>query len=343
VGHSLVGSSTFIDIVICTYNNVAGLERVLQGLTTQNVANATWSVLVVDNNCTDDTRRVVESFIDAAQIPNLRIVSETVQGLTPARLRGVRETTAPWIAFVDDDCLLEEGWIPGAISFARKHPEAAAFGGRVVPEWGTRATPFLQRYSWCFASQDHGPKPCPTDFLVGAGMVISRAALVETGWTSEQYLDDRIGRRLISGGDIEITLRLRGTGRELWFTPDCLIRHLIPPQRTSAYELAAMNRGLGISQVLTDAMKASAKGWFGALIGHVLAQWARLPAAAIRAFRGYPSELSCLHGPTAIDLMLCTCFLWGELEGLARLQFMRLAGGPPFIGCARPRLERRSG
>jgi glycosyltransferase involved in cell wall biosynthesis len=332
-----VGSVTLIDIVICTYNNCATLERILQGIATQNVAHGAWSVLIVDNNCTDETRWVVDSFIAGARISNLRIVHETVQGLTPARLRGVRETTAPWIAFVDDDCLLEANWIRAAISFARAHPEAAAFGGRVVPDWGMLPTPFLQRYSWCFASQDQGSKPCPTQFLVGAGMVVSRAALIETGWISEQYLDDRVGRRLISGGDMEITLRLSGTGRQLWFTPDCIIRHLIHPQRTSVRNLAKMNRGLGISQVLTDAMKVSAKGWFGALAHPVLSEWARMPPSAIRAFRGYPSGLSCLHGPTAIDLMLCICFLLGKLEGLARLGRMALAGGPPFIGCARPR------
>jgi glucosyl-dolichyl phosphate glucuronosyltransferase len=333
------GSSTLIDIVVCTYNNAVSLERILCGLATQTAANGEWSVLVVDNNCTDHTREVVDLFITGARIPNLRIVSETVQGLTPARLRGVRETTAPWIAFVDDDCLLEAGWIRAAIAFARTHSEAAAFGGRVVPDWGTPPTPLLQRYSWCFASQDHGPRPCPTRFLVGAGIVISRAALVEAGWTSRQYLDDRVGRRLISGGDVEISLRLGSTGRQLWFTPDCLIWHLIPPQRTTVRSLAAMNRGLGTSQVLTDAMKVSAKGWFGALFRQVMAEWARLPTAAMRAFRGYPSGLSCLHGPTAIDLMLCTCFLWGKIEGLACLERMRLAGGPPFIGCAWPRSE----
>jgi hypothetical protein len=172
---------------------------------------------------------------------------------------------------------------------------------------------------------------------ITSGIVISRVALVESGWTSRQYLDDRVGRRLISGGDVEISLRLGSTGRQLWFTPDCLIWHLIPPQRTTVRSLAAMNRGLGTSQVLTDAMKVSAEGWFGALVRQVMAEWARMPTAAMRAFRGYPSELSCFHGPTALDLMLCTCFLWGKVEGLACLARMGLAGGPPFIGCAWPR------
>jgi glucosyl-dolichyl phosphate glucuronosyltransferase len=137
------------------------------------------------------------------------------------------------MAFVDDDCLLAPGWISAAVAFAHTHPEAAAFGGRVVPDWGTVPTPFLRRYvGWCFAAQDRGPIPSRTEFLVWAGMIINRAALEQTGWTSEQYLDDRVGRRLISGGDVEISLRLRGTGRQLWFTPDCVIRHLIQPGRT---------------------------------------------------------------------------------------------------------------
>lgn len=65
-----------VDIVICTYNNAVLLDRVLNTIASQQVSpNYKWSVIVVDNNCTDETSIIVDRYIEAKIIPNLcRIV-----------------------------------------------------------------------------------------------------------------------------------------------------------------------------------------------------------------------------------------------------------------------------
>jgi len=60
-------------------------------------------VLIVDNNCTDDTAGVVEKH-RRSNLLRLRILVEPRQGLTPARLCGVTNTAADWLAFLDDEC-----------------------------------------------------------------------------------------------------------------------------------------------------------------------------------------------------------------------------------------------
>ena len=108
-----------MDIVICTYNNAALLDRVLTEISLQKVSKIyNWSVLVVDNNCTDETADIVNKHINSRLIPNLRRIVEQKQGLTHARLCGIKNTTSEWLAFVDDDCLLSEDWIDKAIQFA---------------------------------------------------------------------------------------------------------------------------------------------------------------------------------------------------------------------------------
>src|SRR5436189_3059393 len=107
------------------------LDATLTALARQQpVAAGAWSCVVVDNNCTDSTAHVVERHCTEGAIPGLRSVREPIQGLTPARLRGVRSSAAPWIAFVDDDCILEPDWVAEALSFARTYPDVGAFGGR---------------------------------------------------------------------------------------------------------------------------------------------------------------------------------------------------------------------
>ncbi len=263
-------SSASIDLVICTYNHAPLLDRTLAALARQQVpAHVAWTVLVVDNNCTDETAAVVERHARAGRIPHLSRITEPEQGLTPARLCGVRHTTGTWIAFVDDDCLLQEDWIARAARFAQAHPACGAFGGRVILDWEVAPPDFVsEKFGYSFAEQDHGAEATEVDCLVGAGLVIRRKVLEESGWTRKPFLQDRVGTQLVSGGDVEIALRVGGTGHALWYTPACVLRHIIPERRISARYLIDVNYGLGISQIYGDALlwPGSYRAWLRATV-----------------------------------------------------------------------------
>jgi len=249
------GNSVKISVIICTYNNASILDRVLDRLARQYCPEGwRWELLVIDNNCADETRQVVERHRKSGQLARLAIVSESTQGLTPARRRGAKETTGEWLAFVDDDCLLDERWLDTAMRFADAHPRCGALGGLVRPHWEGGAEPLPDSVAWTLACQDHGRKPCRIWSLVGAGLILRRTALEQTGWIDAPFLADRIGQRLVSGGDMEISLRIAACGWDLWYTPDCVIDHVIPAHRTSPNYLKRLAFGLGISQIMVDAL-----------------------------------------------------------------------------------------
>ena len=76
-----------LDILICTYNRADGLDRTLGALHgMDDVAHCEWDVTVVNNNCTDHTEHVVQSWADKGLL--VSSVAEPTQGLTPARQRG---------------------------------------------------------------------------------------------------------------------------------------------------------------------------------------------------------------------------------------------------------------
>jgi glycosyltransferase involved in cell wall biosynthesis len=244
-----------IDVVICTYNRAGGLDAVLSALSRQRPsADVTWSVLVVDNASTDSTAEVVDAHRSRQLLPGLRRVQENEQGLTPARRRGVQETRAPWIAFIDDDNFLEPGWLDAIANVIRLHPGVGAIGGRVVLDWERPPPASFKRFGYCFAEQEPGDAACELGSLVGAGMVLSRKALVTCGWLERPLLADRVGKRLVSGGDVEIAQRIRGAGYPLWFTPEAVLRHRIPAGRVSWHYLLRVNYGLGRSEALVGAL-----------------------------------------------------------------------------------------
>jgi glycosyltransferase involved in cell wall biosynthesis len=242
-----------LDVVVCTYNNAPSLDLTLAALRAQRVAGGVdWRIVVVDNNCTDDTHAVIERHARGMPV-HLAMVREPEQGLIPARLRGVRSTTGAWIAFVDDDCLLADDWIHQAAEFARAHPDCGGFGGQVTLDWEQPPPDFVTRYGWAFAEQELGPEAKRVDALAGAGFVVRREALAKTGWLDRQFLPDRIGEKLISGGDVELALRL-ASGYELWYAPGLRLRHRVPARRTTLRYLRDVTYGLGTAKLLGESM-----------------------------------------------------------------------------------------
>ena len=90
-----------ISICICTYNRSESLRRTLASLAEQvNAEFGAIELLIVDNNCTDDTHQTVEAF--RQRLP-IRRVTESRQGLAHARNRAVAEFRGDVLLFTDDD------------------------------------------------------------------------------------------------------------------------------------------------------------------------------------------------------------------------------------------------
>jgi len=322
-----------MDLVICTYNNASLLDLTLKAISRQKVPpEVGWSVLVVNNNCTDETISVVDKHIKSGKIPSLSMVLEPKQGLTSARLCGVKNTTANWIAFVDDDCLLQEDWVLQAIRFASEHADCGAFGGRVVLDWQTPPPPWALNYGYSFAEQKLGVNPKQVSCLVGAGLIVNRSAIVNSGWTDKQFLADRVGKMLISGGDVEIALRI-AANCDLWYNPKCKLKHVIPSARISKKYFRDINYGLGISKLLGDTML-----WPGSFLTWLIAS---VIAALRSSFRIVPQALRAAIGRMEmIEVAINLSFLLGNWVGISTIIRMNAQTRRTLLGCASAAVRR---
>jgi GT2 family glycosyltransferase len=318
-----------LTVVICTYDNPMLLDQVLLTLARQSASGGRWNVLVVDNNSAAGTKEVLRRHLAESLVPHLRVVEEPTQGLTPARLRGVQETNAPWIAFVDDDCVLDEHWVENTLAFLDSHPDCGGLGGRVVPTYVEEPPEVLARRGWAFAEQDHGDVAVQVHSLVGAGMVLSRTALDASGWSDAPFFADRVGGKLISGGDVEIALRVAGTGRALWYEPACQLRHVIPRHRTTMPYLLRITRGLGVSSSL-----ASALTWHGSPTAWAVS-WVRSATRSLGpVIRSAARALGCAERWR--DVTLSASFEFGRWVGFARVAALLVTGRCRFLGGDRP-------
>ena len=89
-----------------------------------------FDVLVVDQSDDDGTRRVVETI--AASDARLRYVHTSPPGLSRAYNLGARLTTAPTLAFTDDDTVADPRWLSSIDRAFAEHPDAELLYGTVA-------------------------------------------------------------------------------------------------------------------------------------------------------------------------------------------------------------------
>lgn len=110
-------------IIIPHYNDVARLVRCLDALMPQ--VREGDEVIVVDNGSSADLSPVHKAW------PDLRVVIEHQKGAACARNRGVAETSAPWLFFIDSDCLPAHDWVATAHRLCAA-PPGDLIGGQVT-------------------------------------------------------------------------------------------------------------------------------------------------------------------------------------------------------------------
>lgn len=107
------GDGKWLTIIIPVRNRAGIVARTLDSILAQDgIQNC--SLIIVDNNSTDDTRDVLARWaeVNRAVYADVRLMSEPVPGAPAARNCGLKHATTPWVMFFDSDDLM----IPGLVS-----------------------------------------------------------------------------------------------------------------------------------------------------------------------------------------------------------------------------------
>ena len=119
-------------VIICTHNpREEYLRRVLDGLRKQTLPFHQWELLLIDNS----SKVSLAGHFDLSWHPHARHVREEELGLTPARLRGIKESVAAVLVFVDDDTVLAADYLEQALNVGAAWPFIGTWGGNCVPEY----------------------------------------------------------------------------------------------------------------------------------------------------------------------------------------------------------------
>lgn len=253
-----------ISVITCSHNPRPDyLAQVLDALKHQTLDRARWEYLLIDNASSEP----LEDRIDLSWHPNARHIKEEKLGLTAARLRGIQESTAELILFVDDDNVLDPDFLEQSIKIAGEWPKLGTWAGQTRPGFETTPPDWTRAYwsrlvirefdsdRWSNQRTAAEAMPC------GAGMCVRRSVanyyvqLHTSG--KRKVMMDRTGDSLLSGGDSDLAMCACDLGLGMGLFTSLGLTHLIPGQRLSEEYLVKLVESLAYSAIVLDSFRST--------------------------------------------------------------------------------------
>ncbi|MEA5463861.1 hormogonium polysaccharide biosynthesis glycosyltransferase HpsE [Leptothoe sp. PORK10 BA2] len=239
-------------VVVPTYNGAQRLPQLLGALRSQvNTESIHWEILVVDNNSSDSTKQLIESYQAIwSGWPMLRYTFESQQGAAYARQRGMQDAVSEWVSFVDDDVIPSSDWVSTAYSFRDSQPQLGAYGGQIHPQFESDPPEDFKRIQSFLAIRERGDQPHlydPENLVLppSAAWVVCRQAWLDSVPTKPN-LSGRVKGSMVQGDDYEPLIYMHLAGWKIWYNPDMHVSHQIPKGRLEPSYLVNLSRGCGL-------------------------------------------------------------------------------------------------
>ncbi len=175
-------------------------------------------VIVVDNGSTDGTRLVVAQFAEGD--PGcFQYIFEGRPGRSRALNAGIERARGEVVAFTDDDCLVDAGWI-GAIATEFQNDAALAGLGGSVQLFNQSDYPVSIRTDGERAAIDSAKAAMYK--LIGCNVAFRRRVLESVG-AFDPVLG--VGGRFGSAEDLDLFYRVYRTGEKLAYVPAVVLHH----------------------------------------------------------------------------------------------------------------------
>lgn len=302
-----------VTVAICTRDRPQFLDRCLAALLPQleraREQGQEVEVLVIDNAPSDERARDV-----VGALPGVRYQKEARPGLDFARNHALHASEAEFVAFLDDDVVVDRNWFAGLVEAWGENPDAGGFTGLVLAfELETRSQIIFERrggFRRGFNKIRYGKSypgnmlyPCAAGiFGSGCNMVFRRSVMLALGGFDEA-LDT--GPPLPGGGDLDAFYRVVRAGHIIAYEPQLLAFH------QHRREMAALRRqywSWGIGHMAFTVKCYRADPVMRPIIHHLLLWW--------WTRHQIKEALRCLK-PGGPPIGLVIAEVWGGLDGLA--------------------------
>ena len=213
-----------VSVIIITRNRPFLLRHCIERVLAQPYAHK--EIIVVDSSSDDESEQVV------AEYPEVLRVSLRGQrnNMPQARNAGVKNSSGAIVAFIDDDAMVQAGWLESLIDVYRDETAGAA-GGRVIgmPEPYCNQVEGPPRLfvlpSGRVIAKDAGlvsVNLVEVDHLIGCNMSFRRKVLEQVGGFDPTYTLTNLRE------ETDLCVRVKKAGWRIVFVPSIAVVHFSP-------------------------------------------------------------------------------------------------------------------
>jgi GT2 family glycosyltransferase len=208
-----------VSFIVGNYDGEKVIGECLEAILAQ--AAAPLEVIVVDDASQDASVESVRHY------PRVKLlVNKGNKGLAVCRNRGLAESRGRYVAFIDNDAVLDPGWLEAMLAAVEEWPDARLFASHLVfyhdPSRVNSTGGFanLAAYAWdrSIYREDEEVQVSPQVFFpCGAAMFMPRALLTEVGGFDAAYR--------YSYDDMELGWRTLMRGYRVVYVEEAVARH----------------------------------------------------------------------------------------------------------------------
>ncbi len=107
-----------VSVIVPCFNSAKTISRTLDSLVNQTLNNI--EIIVIDDGSTDDTKKIVESYIELHQDKNICLYTKANEGIATARNYALTKVHGEYFGFLDSDDYAEKEMFEDLYSLAKK-------------------------------------------------------------------------------------------------------------------------------------------------------------------------------------------------------------------------------
>lgn len=223
--------------------------------------------MIVNNNSTDHTDIVISEYIDRLPV---RREFEPQRGHSNARNRAIDVAKGEYIVWTDDDVVVDAGWVRAYADAFRRWPEAAVFGGRIIPRYEAPVARWVAeseaRLFGAYAIRNFGSNAellSVAEDRLPFGANFAVRAKEQQAFRYDPNLGLAPNRRRLAD-ETDVITRLLRSGATGYWLPDAVVEHCIGRERQTVGYIAAFHEALGETDACREpATAARAPSWLG--------------------------------------------------------------------------------
>lgn len=296
-----------ISVVVPTRDRPDGLRRLVRALEAQTLDRTRWSLTIVDDCSGDPTKVAIEELTRSSQLRIFTQRTDRSEGPARARNLGWRNTSGPYLAFTDDDCVPHPDWLRAGLAALERSHGVGVVQGRTVRPPQSDCYPYR-----CTTVVREVLEPSP--WFESCNIFFRRAAVEEAGgfeenvgrfggWFAE---DTSLGWSIVDAGwdrawadDAVVEHELSERPWRWHIEKHYLEGHLVrvaathPAIRSMFWQPWAVKRENALFALAVAGLIIGTKWRPALLLGVPYARWAPRPWPTVESLQGFTHQVAC--------------------------------------------------